>query len=270
MRVLLTNDDGVQAEGLLVLRQVLSRSAEVTVLAPDRPRSACGHSVTLHKPLRVSHVTMADGSPAMAATGTPTDCVMLALRTDLLPEPPDLVISGINNGPNLGWDLTYSGTVSGAMEAAISNVPAISVSSVSLDVAPYTSDAQAFLSGKAKMNYEVAAEFIADLAVKLLSNSLPKHTFLNVNVPSVPKEVLRGVQVTRQGIRRYSGMADTRTDPMGNTYYWLGGDLPEDVLEPGADVHAVANGYISVTPIQMDLTAHASLDTLRDWDFAAW
>lgn len=269
MRVLLTNDDGVQAKGLLDLRRVLAQTADVVVLAPDRPRSACGHSVTLHKPLRVSNVTLADGTEAMASTGTPTDCVMLALRASLLKEPPDLVISGINNGPNLGWDLIYSGTVSGAMEAAISNVPAIAVSSVRLDVAPYTSDTLAFLSGKAEMNFELAAEFVGRLGRMLLKNPLPPHTFLNVNVPSVPKDQIRGVQVTRQGVRRYPGVADTRADPMGHAYYWLGGDVPEDVLEPGTDVHAVANGYISVTPIQMDLTAHDSLEAVRGWDLGS-
>lgn len=264
MHVLLTNDDGIHAPGLLALKQALSRVAEVSVVAPDRPRSACGHSITLHKPLRVATTRLADGSSGLSTTGTPTDCVMLALR-GLLDTRPDLVISGVNDGPNLGWDLTYSGTVSAAMEAAISNVPAVAVSSVRLDEPPYAEPTHLAGTERPPVHFDLAAEFAAHLARVLESHVLPSYTLLNVNVPSVPAGELRGVELTRQGIRRYPGQVERRQDPMGRTYYWLGGDIPEDILEEGTDVHALSERRISVTPVHMDLTAYPVMDALHQW-----
>lgn len=249
MNILVTNDDGVHAEGLMVLKAALDKIGRVFVVAPDRPRSACGHSITLHKPLRAEKVVLRDGSVAYSSNGTPSDCVSLGLL-GILDEPVDLVVSGINHGPNLGWDLTYSGTVSAAMEGAITGVPsfAISVASHSLQI-----------------DYNVAADFAADLAQLLNGHKLPESTLLNVNVPDLPASEIKGVRVTRQGKRRYSGQLEKRTDPMGRDYYWLGGDLPTDTLEEGTDVHAVAEGWASVTPVHLDLTDYQSIESVRAW-----
>jgi 5'-nucleotidase len=243
---------------LLAVKQALQRVGEVTVVAPDRPRSACGHSITLHKPLRVSTVTLADGSPAYAASGTPSDCVTLALLDLLRDARPDLVVSGINHGPNLGWDLTYSGTVSAAMEGAILGMQSFSIS-VAWRLVRMVEEEE----GPAPpIDFAHAAAFAALLAREIDRRPLPPHTLLNVNVP--PRQP-SGVEITRQGIRRYPGKVDRRIDPMGRAYYWLGGDDPQDQMEEGTDVSAVAEGRISVTPIQLDLTDHALLRELRGW-----
>lgn len=260
MRILLTNDDGVHAEGLLAARQALSTVGEVTVVAPDRPRSACGHSITLHKPLRVSEVSLRDGSTAYATSGTPSDCVTLAVLDLLRGAPPDLVVSGINHGPNLGWDLTYSGTVSAAMEGAILGLQAFSIS-VAWRLQRMIEEEE----GPAPpIDFSHAARFAARLARMLPRRPMPPHTLLNVNVP--PGQP-RGVEATRQGIRRYSGKVERRLDPMGRAYYWLGGDDPQDQMEEGTDVKAIAEGRISITPIQLDLTDHLLLEELRTWSF---
>lgn len=249
MNILITNDDGVHAEGLMALKSALDQIGRVFVVAPDRPRSACGHSITLHKPLRAAQVTLRDGTKAYASNGTPSDCVSLALL-GMLDEPVDLVVSGINHGPNLGWDLTYSGTVSAAMEASITGVQAFAIS-----VTGYKGD----------VDYATAAGFAAALAGILREHRLPESTLFNVNVPDLPASEIRGVQITRQGKRRYSGQLEKRTDPMGRDYYWLGGDLPEDTLEEGTDVHAVAEGFVSVTPVHLDLTDYTSAESVRSW-----
>lgn len=255
MRLLITNDDGVHAPGLLALRQSLVRTegvSEVVVVAPDRPRSACGHSITLHKPLRLSRSELADGSPAWVSNGTPSDCVTLALMEVLAAEPPDLVFSGINQGPNLGWDLTYSGTVSAAMEAAIFGVPAVALSLAWR----FTRQVEEDEGPPPPLDFGPAAAYASSLAPFLQANRLPPHTLLNINIPPHPP---RGVRLTRQGIRRYPGKMDRRIDPFGKPYYWVGGDEPEDVFEPDTDVQAIADHYISVTPVQLDLTCHQLL-----------
>jgi 5'-nucleotidase len=255
MLILLTNDDGVQAEGILALKQAVDPLGEVIVVAPDRPRSASGHSITLHKPLRIHRAQLADGSPAYATTGTPSDCVTLALLDVLKDRRPDVVISGINAGPNLGWDLTYSGTVSAAMEGAIAGLPSFAISVV----------ARGDHYQPEGLDYGPAARMAAFMTRLLQEHPLPHHTLLNINVPPGP---LRGVTVTRQGVRTYPGRIEKRLDPSGRAYYWLGGDIPEDRLEEGTDVKAVADGYVSVTPIQLDLTDYPVLqEVARKWDF---
>lgn len=270
MRILLTNDDGVQAPGLLMLKNAITQAPGVTaidVVAPDRPRSACGHAITLHKPLRAAPARMADGSEALATSGTPSDCVLLSLR-GLLPEDrkPDLVISGINDGPNLGWDLTYSGTVSAAMEACSLGVPSVAISTVRMDAFPYATEDYGFpRPDRPPLSYETAAAFAAHLAGILNEHHLPPFTFLNVNVPDIPHDEVQGVRLTRQGIRKYVGQAEQRMDPSGRPYWWLGGDRPEDVMEKGADVTAIHERAISVTPIHMDLTAYPVMESLHQW-----
>jgi 5'-nucleotidase len=265
MRVLLTNDDGVQAPGLLALKTAVAEVAETVVVAPDRPRSASGHAITLHKPLRVADVRLADGSAARATSGTPSDCVMLSLR-GLLDEPPRLVLSGINDGPNLGWDLTYSGTVSAAMEACMFGVPSVALSVVRMDAAPYVrEDDDLPRPDRPPLHYEVAAAFARHLTNVLSEHHLPPYTLLNVNVPSLPASEITGVRLTRQGVRKYVGNLVKRKDPMGRAYYWLGGDKPEDIIEEGTDVHAIHTRAISVTPVHMDLTAYPVMDALHQW-----
>lgn len=247
--ILITNDDGIHAEGLLALKTELDAVGRVVVVAPDRPRSACGHSITLHKPLRVNKVRLPDGSTGYSTNGTPSDCVTLGVL-DVAGGKVDLVVSGINWGPNLGWDLTYSGTVSAAMEGAIMGVPSIAVS-----VASYEEG----------VRFGYAAAFSAHLARILLEHPLAEDTLLNVNVPNLPAEEITGIEITTQGRRRYSGRVDKRTDPAGRTYYWLGGDVIPDELEEGTDGRAVADDKVSVTPVHLDLTGYSALDAVRTW-----
>jgi len=249
MNILITNDDGVHAEGLMAVKTALEAVGRVFVVAPDRPRSACGHSITLHKPLRAERVALRDGSVAFSSNGTPSDCVSLGIL-GIVGEPVDLVVSGINHGPNLGWDLTYSGTVSAAMEGAIMGVQSMAISVAAL---------------AADVDYAVAAKLAVDISRTLQEHKLPESSLLNVNVPDLPASGIKGVRVTRQGKRRYSGQLEKRTDPMGRDYYWLGGDLPTDTLEEGTDVHAIAEGYVSVTPVHLDLTDYASAEMVRNW-----
>lgn len=233
----------------MLLKTALDSIGRVFVVAPDRPRSACGHSITLHKPLRAQKVTLQDGSIAYASNGTPSDCVSLGLL-GIIEEPVDLVVSGINHGPNLGWDLTYSGTVSAAMEGAITGVQSIAIS-----VATHAPTA----------DYSVAARLAVAIARVMVERKLPESSLFNVNVPDLPASEIKGICITKQGKRRYSGQIEKRTDPMGRDYYWLGGDLPKDTLEEGTDVHAIAEGYVSVTPVHLDLTDYISAAAVRSW-----
>ncbi len=258
MRILVTNDDGVQADGLFALVQALSEVAEVTVVAPERQRSAAGHAITLHKPLRLTATALRDGFPAFASNGTPSDCATLGIL-EAMGGDVDLVVSGINHGPNLGWDVHYSGTVSAAFEAAIIGTPSLAVS-----VASWDKD----------IHWTPVANFAATLAQWLTSHPLPPHTILNVNAPNLPSSQLQGIAITTQGRRQYVDRVEKRTDPVGRPYYWLGGSLAEEAAgaEAGSDVRAVTDGKISVTPIHLDLTAYALLPSLTDavkaWDSA--
>ncbi len=252
MRILLTNDDGIQAEGLLALKRAVESLGEVFVVAPDRPRSASGHSITLHKPLRLHKTKLADGSTAYSSNGTPADCVTLG-RGVVMEEKCDLVISGINPDANLGWDTSYSGTVSAAAEAAVLGVRAFAISVASIHEAPVIA------------NFETAGEVARNLIIQFGQHEIPKNVLLNVNVPNVAFNEIKGIQITRQGSRQYTDRLITRTDPWGHPYYWLGGSLlPERALD-GTDVYAVQSGYVSITPIHLDLTAYVLLDAMRDW-----
>jgi 5'-nucleotidase len=246
MRILVTNDDGYTAPGLLALKTALARVGEVLVVAPEHNFSASGHVKTMHKPLRITPVTLADGSQAYAASGAPSDCVALVLL-GALDFKPDVVVSGLNPNLNLGHDVTYSGTVTAAMEGTIGGVPSLAVSVATAEV------------------YQQGAEFAARLAVAVRQNSLPADILLNVNVPPMPH---RGVLVTRMGKRVYRDELVTRSDPRGRPYYWIGGELPSGIADEGTDIWAVQKGCISVTPIHLDLTAHAWLESLRQWNLA--
>ncbi len=250
MHILLTNDDGIAAPGLLALKRALDDVGQVVVFAPDHNWSAAGHTKTMHKPLRVSEVALADGTMAYTTTGAPSDCVALAVL-GLVPHGLDLVVSGINLGANVGHDITYSGTVAAAMEGVVSDIPAIAVSLDTYD--------------GPSADFGPAARFAAQVAALVLQHGLPSNTLLNVNVPAVPADDIRGVRITRLGRRVYRDVLVEREDPRGRPYYWIGGQPPTGVPDEGTDFGALANDCISVTPLQMDMTAYGLLDELRGW-----
>jgi 5'-nucleotidase len=252
LHILLTNDDGVDASGLLMLQRALQEVGEVTVFAPDHNWSAAGHTKTMHKPLRVNQTTLPDGTMAYTSNGAPSDCVALAVL-GILPRKPDLVVSGINQGANLGQDITYSGTVAAAMEAVIFGMPAIAVS---LD--SYESE-----------DFAYAARFAARLVKLVLERGLPPTTFLNVNVPAVPQDKIAGIRITRLGRRVYRDALVKRQDPRGRSYYWIGGQPPRGVDEEGTDIWALANNYVSVTPLHLDMTEYQMVEELRRWGLEA-
>ena len=246
MNILVTNDDGYAAPGLLALKTALSEVGRVWVVAPEHNFSASGHVKTMHKPLRVNEVRLADGSTAYATSGAPSDCVALVLL-GAFDFKPDLIVSGINPNSNLGHDVTYSGTVTAAMEGAIGGVPSVAV------------------SVESEQGYLDAARFAARLVVQVYERGLPPDMLLNVNVPNPP---LRGIHITRMGKRVYRDELVIRHDPRGRPYYWIGGERPSGVPDAGTDIWAVVNGNISVTPIQLDLTGHHWIDSLREWNLS--
>lgn len=254
MHILVTNDDGVHAPGLLALARALRRIGKVTILAPDHNWSASGHVKTLHRPLVVKNVTLKDGTPALATDGAPSDCVALAVL-GLIPETIDFVVSGINPFANLGHDLTYSGTVTAAMEGAIWGKPSIAVS---VDGAEKTVGC---------LNYEPAAEVAAQVVELVLKNELPDETLLNVNVPDLPLNQMKGFCITRQGKRIYRDVLIQHEDPRGRPYYWIGGEAPLGIPEPDTDVGALEEGFISICPIQLDLTAYSLVEPLKKWSW---
>ncbi len=239
--LLLTNDDGVQAPGLRALASALAALGRVVVVAPERDNSAIGHALTMRRPLRVERVA----PDWYAVNGTPADCVVLAFEKLLAGQRPALVASGINPGPNIGDDINYSGTVSAAMEAAMLGVPALSLS----------------LAGDPPHDYGPAARFARRLACHVLEHGLPADTLLNVNYPAV--EVPRGVRLTRQGRRIYSGAVKETRDPWGRPHYWIGGGVASVDQRHDTDGAAVEEGYVSVTPLHFDLTNYQALETLR-------
>ncbi|BCY18097.1 MAG: 5'/3'-nucleotidase SurE [Chloroflexi bacterium] len=253
MHIVVTNDDGVFAPGLLALAAALKRLGKVSVVAPDHNWSASGHVKTLHRPLRVKEVELEDGTPALACDGAPSDCIALA-ALGLLPEPIDFVVSGINPNANLGHDLTYSGTVTAAMEGAIWGIPSVAVS---VDAPEYH---------RGPLDYTVSAEMGCRVVEKLMHNPISPDVLLNVNVPYLPADQLKGFAITRQGLRIYRDELVKREDPRGRAYYWIGGEPPTGVKEDGTDIGEVSNGYVSVTPIQLDLTAHKMISDLKKWD----
>lgn len=253
MHILITNDDGVQAPGLLALAQEMRKLGKVSVLAPDKNWSASGHVKTMHRPLRVESTRLADGTPALMTDGAPSDCVALALLG--LVRDVDLVVSGINPYANVGDDVTYSGTVTAAMEAAIANIPGIAVSL-------HTTS-----SFHGERDYSTAAKYAARIAGKVMQNGLPPRLTLSVNVPHLPEEEIKGVQITRQGVRIYRDELVVRTDPKGKNYYWIGGEYPTAAMDENSDYHAIENGYVSITPIQLDLTDYKAIPALEKWQW---
>ena len=244
--ILVTNDDGILAEGIAALASALEVVGEVWVYAPDRQQSAVSHCVNLHRPLRVTEFK----PQWYMIDGTPTDCEMLAVR-DKLGRRPDLVVSGINNGANLGDDITYSGTVAGAYEAMLQGLTAFAISDVSYP----------------PRHLESAARYAVILARKLLETGLPENTMLNVNVPDLPYDQIEGVAVTRMGRREYPDDIIQRTDPRGGHYYWIGGAEPGHVMDEGTDFQAIEQNKVSITPIQRDQTNYEAIQNLSANDF---
>ncbi|HKY55398.1 MAG TPA: 5'/3'-nucleotidase SurE [Anaerolineales bacterium] len=253
--ILVTNDDGVFALGLLALAQEMRKLGTVSILAPDRNWSGGGHVKTLDRALRVREFRLADGTQAFASDGAPSDCVALA-TLGYFKEPIDLVVSGINAGANLGHDVTYSGTVTAAMEAVIAGVPGVAVSLETIE--GHIGD----------IDYDPAARIAGKIIQQVIENGLSHETLLNVNVPLLPEEKIRGIKITRQGLRVYHSRLDERTDPRGRPYYWIGGDAPTGVPERGTDVGALAEGFVSITPLQLDLTAYRTLTDLNTWQWS--
>jgi 5'/3'-nucleotidase len=251
--ILVTNDDGADSPGLSALARALRSVEEVCIIAPNRNWTAAGHTKTLDRPLRVAEINLPRTRlNAFSTDGSPSDCVALGFL-GLAPERPRLVVSGINTGPNLGSDITYSGTVSAAMEGVVSGVPAIAIS-----FADYY-----------ELDFAYAAQFAARLARRVLSEGLEHDVLLNVNVPRGRRRDIRGVQVTRLGRREYRDELIRRKDPFGRDYFWIGGAPPGGSGEPGTDLHAVAEGYVSITPVQLDLTNHDLIDAIASWNLKA-
>jgi 5'-nucleotidase len=244
--ILLSNDDGVNAPGLTALRREIATIGRAVVVAPDREMSAASHSLTVHVPLRANRVA----DDVIKVEGTPTDCVLLAVQR-LLPERPDLVVSGINRGANLGNDVTYSGTVAAAMEGTILGIPSIAIS---LD-----------RSEDQKYDYRFAASVARELALVVLERGLPEGTLLNVNVPNRPAEEIKGIATARLGKQIYEESIVKKTDPRGRGYYWIGGQVSTWKVEPDTDLAIVADGWVSVTPIELDLTDYDGLEALAAW-----
>lgn len=240
--ILITNDDGVYSPGIQMLAKRLRELDNVVIVAPDRERSAAGHSMTLHRPLLIEELK----ESMYCVNGTPTDCVNIAVK-GLLKETPRLVVSGINKGPNLGDDVTYSGTVAGAIEGILLGIPSMAVS----------------LAAREDFLFAEAAEVAYHIAVKVLEEGLAAGTLLNINVPNLPAGEIRGTQITRLGKRIYHQMTVERVDPRGKKYYWIGGGEPDWEREEGTDLDAVDRNMVSITPLHLDLTHYASFERLR-------
>jgi 5'-nucleotidase len=246
MKILISNDDGVHATGIAFLKNALAQIAEVTVVAPDRDRSGASNSLTLQQPLRLCYLE----KNVISVQGTPTDCVHLALTGLLKAEQmPDLVVSGINAGSNTGEDVFYSGTVAAAMEGRFLGIPAIAFS----------------LVGPNPKHYSTAAEVAKRLVVRLYEKPLPAKTILNVNVPDIPFDAIKGFTDTRLGTRHTADRMQPSLDPRGHTIYWIGTSGKEDDAGPGTDFYALNQQQVSITPLQLDLTHHTLREQVREW-----
>ncbi len=248
MSILVTNDDGIFAKGLWALEKELAQLRKVTVIAPDRERSAVGHGITLHEPIRADKIRLNGDHWGFAVSGTPADCIKLGLL-ELLPEKPTLVVSGINPGANIGVNVNYSGTVAAAKEASLYGIPAIAVS----------------ISNSAPNHYEDAAGFTRRLAEKVLANGLPFGTFLNVNFPDLPMGAVAGIRVSRQGIYFFQERIEKKIDPRNRPYYWQACDNQLRFADPDIDSEALSSNYISITPIKCDMTDYGMIENLKEW-----
>ncbi len=269
--ILVTNDDGIDAPALFPLKLALDRVADTLVFAPNHNWSASGHPKTMHKPLRADPMTLPDGSMAFVSTAPPPDCVALAMM-GVAERKPNMVVSGINHGANLGYDVFYSGTVAAAVEAVIAGLPALAISRErddnDDDMAAAIFDDNP-VEKKQEPDYGPITAFCAQLTKKVLERGLPANTFLNVNLPNVAWAEIKGVELTRLGQRVYLDELVVRQDPRGRPYYWIGGLPPKGVADHGTDIWALENNLISITPINLDMTDHHMLEELKRWQFEA-
>ena len=244
MEILVTNDDGIHADGLRALAQALRPLGNVTVIAPDREQSAASHALTLHRPLRIKKVE----EGVMSVDGTPTDCVLLGVH-GFLKQKPDLVVSGINNGPNMGNDTTYSGTVAAAVEGTFLGIPSVAFS----------------LASWAEGDFEPAGAVAHELVKSFLRHGIRPGMCVSVNIPPIPREAMRGVRVTRLGKRVFRDVIVEKTDPRGKLYYWIGGEDPTWENDELSDFNAVNDGYVSVTPLLLELTDYKAIVEMESW-----
>ncbi|MBT8380426.1 MAG: 5'/3'-nucleotidase SurE [Ignavibacteria bacterium] len=249
MKILVTNDDGIDSAGIAALAKGLKEIAEVIVVAPHDEQSAVGHGITMKNPLRVSKYFKNGSFFGYAVEGTPADCVKMGIR-NIAGKPPDLVISGINHGSNTAINIIYSGTVSAAREAAIMDIPAIAISVTNHDA----------------RDFRYASKVAQMVALKVVEHGLPNGTLLNVNVPNIPESEIAGILVTKQSKAKWDDIYEKRTDPYGKDYYWLTGKLVEIEAELDTDQRAVKNNFVSITPIHFDLTDHDTLKKMKSWD----
>jgi len=252
LNILISNDDGIYSNGIYELAKQMTRLGKVTVVAPDKEQSAVGHAITMHQPLRCRKIKLYDlDIDAWWVNGTPADCIKIGVET-LLTERPDLIVSGINSGENLGTDIIYSGTVSAAIEGSIFNIPAIAVS-----YAKY-----------GEMDFSIAAGVAVSIIEQVLENATGTNTLLNINIPEIENEnVIKGIKITKLGVKKYRNNFEERKDPRGNSYYWLAGELIEDELSEDTDIYAVRNGFVSITPLNIDLTGYEHIERLKAWQF---
>lgn len=250
MNILISNDDGIYSKGIYELAKALKALGKVYVVAPDREQSATGHAITMHKPLMCKKMKLFDlDVDAWRVSGTPADCIKLGVET-LIKKRPDLIVSGINNGENLGTDVIYSGTVSAAIEGSIFNIPSIAVS-----YARY-----------GESDFGKAAAVALDVIRQILKYKFPDEVVLNVNIPDLEvHEKVKGIKVAELGVKKYRNNFEERKDPRGNSYYWLSGELIEREYGETTDISAVKNGYVSVTPIHIDLTAYGTIEDMKNW-----
>jgi 5'-nucleotidase len=253
MHILVTNDDGVTEPGLLALANAMRDFGKVTILGPDRNWSGGGHVKTIDRPLRIRKVTLEDGLTAYASDGAPSDCVALALL-GFIEEKIDLVVSGINPYGNMGHDVTYSGTVTAAMEAVIAGVPGIAFSLAGNET-------------QKRFHYGTAAEVAKSVVATAVIQGLVPDLLFNVNVPNVSLDQIQGFRVTRQGMRVYNAVLDRRSDPRGQPYYWIGGTIPSGIPDDGTDIGAIAENHVSITPLHLDLTEYDRNQQMSLW---AW
>ena len=249
MHILLTNDDGIQAPGLWALYDRLIKNHSISVIAPDREQSAIGHAITLNQPLRANRVSMNGNCPGYAVSGTPADCVKLGVL-ELLETKPDMLISGINPGANVGVNVNYSGTVAAAKEAALYGIMAMAVSCM----------------GPAADHYDAIAALVAKIAVKVADHGLPFGTFLNINVPDVPFQEIRGIRISKLSTKFFPESIDKRVDPRQRTYYWQGLDSLPISDNPEIDGTALSDKYISITPITCDVTDYSVFEAMKGWE----
>ena len=248
MKILVSNDDGIDSAGIYSLAQALKEIAEVTVVAPHKEQSAVGHAITMQTPLRVLEYQKNGKFFGYAVDGTPADCVKIGIR-NLMPEPPDLVVSGINHGSNTAINIIYSGTVSAAREAAIMDVPSIAISVTSHTI----------------IDFSFAAKIAKKLSLEILEKGLTKGTMLNVNVPNLPEDKIAGILLTKQGKSKWDDIYDKRIDPYGRNYYWLTGNLFELDHDLEYDQAAIKKDYVSVSPIHFDLTDYETYEDMKNW-----